>query len=511
MKHNSLIRIIGIIIALLMLFCTVSCGNESSDGTNDESTAGANLSETTAPSAETSKYIADDLPEDLNFNGKEVRILVENYNNAYYSDLYSPEATGDRYADSVFAAVKAVEERLNVKLSYIDYPYVYSERIAFINEVMKTLLSGDSSYDLIMGGYLNFSSTMSMGNCFVDLSNTKYIDLEKPWYNQTVIDNAASDYIFFVSGDFSVGNVKNTFAIYANADLYKSLGKEEDLYDIVDSGKWTFSKLDELIKDTYADLDGDNTPNAGDRYGLTFGDVNKYIGFLTCCGGRMFTKTGVGYEFTYNSERLINCMDIVTKLVGENKNVLPAQKDEKYRISSTDGNYVCRLFMEGRALFTCSLVADAATIAPNITFDYALLPYPKLDESQEKYEVSLQRSAYALIPTTSADVDASGAVLEALSSEFYRSVMPVYCEVTLKTRYAQDEDVSRMFELINQSIVYDAGYIYRDALSDPHMTFRNIVGSGTSSTWSSAVAALEKTLKSKMDQVVKEAAALGKE
>ena len=33
--------------------------------------------------------------------------------------------------------------------------------------------------------------------------------------------------------------------------------------------------------------------------------------------------------------------------------------------------------MEGRSLFTCSLVADAATIVPGIDFDFGILPYPK--------------------------------------------------------------------------------------------------------------------------------------
>ena len=79
----------------------------------------------------------------------------------------------------------------------------------------------------------------------------------------------------------------------------------------------------------------------------------------------------------------------------------------------------------------------------------------------------LQRSCYALIPVTVEDKDAAGAVLEALSSESYRTLVPEYCEVSLKTRYSQDDDVSRMFDLVINSMVYDPGEIFSGQRGSP--------------------------------------------
>ena len=257
----------------------------------------------------------------------------------------------------------------------------------------------------------NYAYRHVEGDYFRDLSEFKYIDLEKPWYNQTIIENMPNNKIYFLSGDFALANVKNTYAFYFNADLYKDLGKTENLYELVDSGKWTMEKMETIIADVYHDVNGETKKDPADRFGLTFGDTTKYPEYLTSSGG---------------------------------------------------GNNASSIFLAGRSLFSASLVADAQTIVGNIKFEYGLLPMPKWDEKQENYQTALQRSCYALIPGDTENAEAASAVLEALASECHRTLLPEYCEVMLKTRYAQDSDVARMFDLIAHSIVYDLGDIYNN-------------------------------------------------
>ena len=148
---------------------------------------------------------------------------------------------------------------------------------------------------------------------------------------------------------------------------------------------------------------------------------------------------------------------------------------------------------------TCSLVCDAASIIPEIDFSCGIIPYPKYDEAQADYRSFLQRSCYSLIPST-ADADFSGALLEAWSSEAYRSVTPEYFEISLKTRYSQDNDASRMFDLIRSSINFDLGEIFGNSIGTPSSLFRDTIAKNNVN-WASVVASNEQKWQGKLDEL----------
>ncbi len=87
---------------------------------------------------------------------------------------------------------------------------------------------------------------------------------------------------------------------------------------------------------------------------------------------------------------------------------------------------------------------------------------------------------------TAPDHAKSGALLEAVASETYRSVVPEYCEVTLKVRYSPDDNVSRMFDIVKDNIVYDPGEIFNDLLDYPSAIIRACMMDGGS--WATTVA-----------------------
>ena len=65
-------------------------------GTSAETTVGDSP-------GDTANDLMDDLPADLDLQGQEV-----NYNNAYFTDLYSETETGNRLDDTVYAIRKEV-------------------------------------------------------------------------------------------------------------------------------------------------------------------------------------------------------------------------------------------------------------------------------------------------------------------------------------------------------------------------------------------------------------------
>ena len=488
------------LLLISLLASLASCGSQDS-GTNDTTSSGTSA-DTTAEET-TSQFVKDDLPSDLDLGGKTVGIMIGDYFNAFLDDLYSPEETGNRLSDAVYRTSKKVQERLNVVLEYNYQTYAWSEMAGFQSKVISGILAGDTGFDLLFD-VQNYSAQMLEGEYFANFADIGNISLEKPWYNQTVLENMPDDYIYFLSGQFSLANVKSAFAMYFNADLYSSLGLTEDLYALVDDGKWTIDKLDELTKNTYSDLNGDTKADASDRYGITFGDVNKYMGFIKSCGIDIFKKTSSGYEFTYDNEHASEVVSRLCALISDNENTQVAFGNDdthpEYQISTGGGNYASKIFTDGRALFSFGLIADAATIVPSIDFSYGLLPYPKWDENQAEYATMLQRTCYAMMPVTVEDKDAAGAVLEALSSESYRTLVPEYCEVSLKTRYSQDDDVSRMFDLVINSIVYDPGEIFASLLGTPSGAIKGAI-IDNKPNWASNMAKEKTALIEKMNQI----------
>ncbi|MCR5263382.1 MAG: extracellular solute-binding protein [Clostridiales bacterium] len=486
----------------LLISSLISCGgtDAADNSVTDMADTGSPADTEAVSGEETTLFTPDGLPADLDLGGREVQINIGNYNDAYWTDFYSGEETGNRLSDTIFRTIQSVSDRLNVKLTYSRSDFTWSDMNKYIQQIKSVILAGDDSIDLIMGA-MSFCDWRLEGDYLADLSKTAYIDLSKPWYNQTVISNLPDDRIDFIVGDFSLVTAEYPFGMYFNQNLYESLGRTEDLYGIVDGGKWTYEKLTSLIADSYGDLDGDGKAGAGDRYGLVFGDSNKYLGFLQPCGIKMFVKTDGGYEFVYDNEHAVNAIQYLAALINENGNVRPAlgNADNPELMSSGGGNYVHYAFLEGRSMFTGALVRDAAAIIPNIDFQYGLLPFPKYEESYE-YASMLQRSGYAQIPVTATNADDSSAVLEALSSEYYRTVMPEYCEVTLKTRYSQDSDVSRMFDLIIHSVTFDPGELYAMLLGTPSGMIKEALAT-SSPNWVSMVAKRKDTMISEMQKV----------
>lgn len=462
------------------------------------------VTETTVP-AEASPFEPDDLPDDLDFGGKEFRIHVLDYNRAYAVDIFAEEETGNRLNDAIYNTSQSVEDRLNVTLTYTSEAFTGEQIDSVTMKTISSILAGDSFAELLYSP-LNFMSQMLEGEYFHNLNDMKYLNLDKPWYNQTVQENIIGDYVHFVSGRFAIANVKNSFAVYFNNDLYESLGKNEDLYELVDSGKWTFSKLNELLKDTYIDLNGNAEKEPSDQFGLTFGDQNKYLGFLASLGMTIFEKNGSRFDFTFDNERALSVMPELVRLVNENEAVLPGMINTDhfpdYQISSGGGNYISKPFMEGRSLFTCSLVADAGIIVPDINFEFGILPYPKWDEAQEVYLNMLQRHCFQMIPVTVSDTDAVSAVMEALASRSYRSLLPEYCEVMLKTRYSPNDNVSRMFDLIGAGVTYDPGEIYGTSLGTPSIEIK-IAMQQNDPSWASRIAVKKNSLIEIMNKLAK--------
>ena len=78
--------------------------------------------------------------------------------------------------------------------------------------------------------------------------------------------------------------------------------------------------------------------------------------------------------------------------------------------------------------------------------------------------------------------------------------MPEYFETALKTRYSQDSDTGRMFDLIRNSIIYDPGQVFASFLGTPSSKLKDNIMFGNSD-WVSGIAANENVWQTALDDL----------
>jgi hypothetical protein len=98
--------------------------------------------------------------------------------------------------------------------------------------------------------------------------------------------------------------------------------------------------------------------------------------------------------------------------------------------------------------------------------NYGVLPAPKFDEAQENYHIGFGNVASALAVCSNLSdsrAEMVSAVLEVLSAESYKQVIPVYYGTILQGQYSREQADAEMYDLILNSIQFSFGFAYSSA------------------------------------------------
>ncbi|MBQ8510765.1 MAG: hypothetical protein IJ493_12750 [Clostridia bacterium] len=448
----------------ILLLCALLTGCTSCGGESPAETTTANT--TTAPTETTSPY-ADNLPDDLNFGGETVTFL---YRDEIADEFFTDESNGDIVNDTLYESIRSVEERLNVYIETVRREgHLTSVRQEYMDHITSSVLAGDDTYDwvdLMIGN----STVMMRNGIFLDLTQNKYMDFDQPWYLKGLTETVTVDNkLFFASGDVSIGYLKNSFCIYFNHDLAETY-QLENLYTLVDNGQWTLDKVMELAAIASQDLNADGKYDSADNIGFMIHDYTHLYGFMGSTQISFFEKNESGeWEYVLGSQRDSDICDKLYTLLNESTgifydpditNAIPERIDSY--------NSLTTQFTSGNVLMITAQMDDAVSLLRNMKDSYGVLPFPKLDEDQENYQSSSRSTHNAFsMPVTCGDPDMAGAVYEALGASNYTKLLPAYFEVAMKTKYSNDDDSARMFDIIHDSFVLDFGYMFNNALSDP--------------------------------------------
>lgn len=484
---NNLIRIIVFALLLCMtLGVFAGCNNngevKSTEDTRDKATGQVILTDENG-------YQLDAIPDSLKLD-REVSILYSEHLERLI--CVKAENVGDNVVNkAIFSRWQTVEERLNIEINWVGKDGQWNnKRDEFFKLVESTSANGDAfdavvCYNLIPGALASKGLLQNIGE-------TKYIDLTAPWWPQAYVREAlVNNTVYGLVENSSVPTLCNLHGVFFNNELVDSYQLKSP-YDYVKENTWTFDNMMEMIKGVGHDLDNNGTKSSKDFFGLVTGTEAKIETWFFAMGYRYSQRNADG-----EPELIMNDAAAMTEWIDRFNT---ATGTDDFLIYDT--SHTLAFFEERAILYMSSIQLVDRAIDKSIDIDYGVVPVPKGSDSQEHYISNVANHHVAwCVPIGAENLDESSALIECMSSESYRQVAPVYFDTCVKLRYAPDERLMDMYDLIRDSITFDFCQTYSFVFSvDPRAMITNCTKG--SSSWGSVWASNEGNVTSGFEDIL---------
>ena len=437
------------IIFLLILIMPVlfSCNSPENNNANQKIQEQNNI-----PEEEASKTVKNEDPfakyndelGEYNFNGEDFKIQTfENQNSFLRVD--TEEETGDLLNDALYKRNRTIEERFNINIKEKLVPDFDNAK------TRRVILSGDgSAFDIFIercpDGLKNWQEGLVLS-----YNNIPIIDLNKPYWNQSAnktLTLGGNQYVAI--GAASLPTYQIAHALLFNKEMLKNFDLE-DLYSLVREGKWTFDKMEEMMKPVINDLNGDGVMNKHDRFGYIAHPKEVLPSFWI--GANVFSVGKDDKDIPYlamGDERFMTAFIKIFELLWDSG---------AYFMGGGGADipeWAIEMFANNQSLFMDTTFFAIEKMRAMET-DFGILPYPKLDEKQANYVSRIEYYFTTQIAVTNADAERAGVMLEALNSYSAKTIIPAFYDIALKTKHARDDESSEMLDLILNTLVIDIG------------------------------------------------------
>ncbi|MGN1345548.1 MAG: hypothetical protein ACI4V1_02080, partial [Eubacteriales bacterium] len=458
-------KILSLLLALLMIApAIVSCSNQ----TSGEETSGSNTSVSADENTAPEETEAPDPFADVDFGGREFRVYTSvDTTDATNADSFirgTGETNGEIVNDAVFDRNMAVSELLNITLKFTEASYTYSTAEQGLKNLV---MAGADEYDVITND-LFILATLSSGNYLRNVYNSTVLDLDQSyWYGDAMRDlQFIEGGIYLLLGDYFTDALASAHALFANESVLEDhFGSTEYINDMVFSGTWTMDNMTAICESVALDSNGDGQMTEGDFFGFTcIGTWGSAIPALIGTDVQFVERTDGGIQFCFNNERSVTILEKLNKMYWNNGALTS--------IADYSAAGLRQVFANGQTLIMgYNRIGDLANLR-DIEFGVGILPYPKLDETQENYVTSLHDTTevgaiLSTLPTTSEEFVHT--CLEVFSRETSRTVIPQWYENALKVKYVDGQDDAKMIDLIHDTISSPFAVAYNKHLNDFHL------------------------------------------
>ena len=387
-------------------------------------------------------------PSGTDYNGADFVVLVSNKDSAVVNMFEYKEDDRTVLNSAIHRKNESVKADYNVSFSF-EFDQVAKNGAT---NMLKAYQSDSLDYHL---SYISADSVVGLATQGVlyDLNKLDGINLANSWWDQRAnIDLSINGQMYFTTGDIDVWDDMQQFIMMFNRSLFteKVDGTTvDDLYSLVEDGKWTYDKFYELGRGVTDDSNGDNKMDHEDTWGMITWDDTIYSVFSSTGAKVVKNENNTLSLGMIGDERSINCMTEYTEWTAQNA----------YNYSRDgNGTKAIKMFQEDRALFFMGRLSSLNHYR-DMQSDFGVLPVPKYTEEDDYYvTVSPYHTSMVCTLSTEAQATMRGEIIESCAYYGAMECTPAYREKMLEGTNIRDEGSLMTLKLCATNRIYDIGF-----------------------------------------------------
>ena len=323
-----------------------------------------------------------------------------------------------------------------------------------VDDLTTASTSQSASYEI---AYPRATEVQALVALVYDMNNSEYLDFNQSYFNQASYDTyTVYNHTLFVAGDFDYNDEQVSYMLFLNKDMLGDYGIESDtLYQAVKDGSWTYETLKNISRNVSSD-NGDGQPGDEDTYGFATKSFSRFYTYAGILESDVDPDT-TAYRVALNLDE-----EKVAKVI---ENIIEC-KTSSWARGTWGGDWganATAAFVDQRVLFLDEVAQNFDHLG-TITFSLGVLPFPKLNEEQDRYYTPLSnaQTTFVCVPKATSDKDFSFYFVDVLAWTGEKYMIPAYIEDRVIAKLdieTADEDVKIIQDYIFDNIVYDAGYL----------------------------------------------------
>lgn len=479
-----------VLIALMLILQLGACSGAPADQEKDlsnETTAAVETEPETVAGMERAN-----LPE-KNYDGEEIVFLGGANDSSGYAWRFidSAEQTGEVLNDAIYVRNRKVEATYGVKISAI-----LPENSSDTKVITNSINASDSSFDAIVWR-IDQLMPLARDNFLVDYGDMTYIDTSASWWDQSLVEGLTLfDQLYFCTGDISPWTDARVNSIVFNKDMCRELGLELPYQSVFD-GTWTIEKFNTYISNVNSDINGDSKMDYDDRWGFFSQNGCGWMVYFSG-GGRITDTVGDEPVISFSSERNVTLANMALSISTDKSKTLMA---DPYVNSNGGWPAASAWFANGGSLMRSSVFEPVPRDYRSMETDFGVLPFPKLDENQDRYYTLPEYATPVISFPTTCDRESVSLIVEAMAAESTYTVTEAFYENCLNEKSVRDEESKQILKIIFDSKIFDIGYFLN--LGDFRGQLNKLEGAGTTDV-ASTFEKINKTAQKALEKLIED-------
>ena len=277
-------------------------------------------------------------------------------------DWWSPEepdAPTNAYEEAREEYRDWIQETYNFKIKQVAISDWGSTPEDFLNYATT---GGDENYIFVLRQGAELVSAMNSGLMY-DLSTLDCLDFSEPKWGSGI--HKLMEKNGHIYGMFA-GTVEPRGGMYFNKRLLEEAGIDpQSIYDLQESGEWTWEKFEEICKQVQADTDNDGVI---DRYAMVNFASSFYNEAVFSNGGEFIGKDSNGYYNDLESEETMEALNWALDMMSKYDYPQPAD---------SEWDYWKEAFINGNGAFIAGDTYQAGGDWSTMEDDFGFVCFPK--------------------------------------------------------------------------------------------------------------------------------------